>query len=394
MRKRAIDTLSDWRGRLQLWRTAADEHRDAAARGDRTAPVAKRGGHRAAGARSLIDALPDAALVLDSRRTVLAANAAAIETLGRVSIGEHVGRTARQPELSSAIDDTLASGQRSMFEIVLKSPTERHLDGAVTKLTGFGDDPSAPALFVILQDISEREALARMRMEFVANASHELRTPLAAVAGFIETLRGSAKDDAPARERFLTIMSEQASRMTRLIDDLLVLSRVEMHAHLLPSTIADLNHVAIESTNLAAAQAKAEGTTLKLELTDADARLPGDHDELMQVAHNLIHNALKYGRTGGKITIRTTRERDRRGGEVLRFSVTDDGPGIAAEHLPRLTERFYRVSTAASREKGGTGLGLAIVKHIAVRHRGRVEVESTVGQGSMFSVVLPAPQAS
>jgi two-component system, OmpR family, phosphate regulon sensor histidine kinase PhoR len=229
-----------------------------------------------------------------------------------------------------------------------------------------------------------------MRMEFVANASHELRTPLAAVSGFIETLRGPAKDDAVAREKFLGIMSEQAQRMTRLIDDLLVLSRVEMRAHLVPVTVADLNHVAAEAVRLAASLAKKEAAILDLELSGADMKLPGDHDELLQAAQNLVQNAVKYGRTGGRVTIRTARERDRRGGMVVRFSVTDDGPGIAAEHLPRLTERFYRVNTAASRQKGGTGLGLAIVKHIAARHRGRVDVQSAPGQGSTFSLVFPA----
>jgi two-component system, OmpR family, phosphate regulon sensor histidine kinase PhoR len=391
MRLRAKDILSDWRGRFRIWRRPDEDLvASTAARGEGALQDATHESQRTAAARSFIDALPDAALVLDSRRILLAANASAIETLGHVAIGEHIGRTARQPELNAAIDATMTSGQRSMFVIVIKSPTERHLDGAVTKLAGFGNGPSSPALFVLLQDISEREALARMRMEFVANASHELRTPLAAVAGFIETLLGPAKDDPAVRDRFLTIMSEQAGRMTRLIDDLLVLSRVEMRAHLIPETVADLNHVATEAVKLATAQANAEGATLQLDLGATDMKLPGDHDELMQAAQNLIQNALKYGRTAGTVTIRTSRERDRRGGDVLRFSVRDDGPGIAAEHLPRLTERFYRVSTAASREKGGTGLGLAIVKHIAVRHRGRVEVQSTVGQGSTFCLVLPA----
>jgi two-component system, OmpR family, phosphate regulon sensor histidine kinase PhoR len=344
------------------------------------------------GARSLIEALPDASLLLDVRGTLLAANATAGEIFGKVFTGEHIGRTMRQPEFTAAMKSVLESGQKAMFELVLKSPTERHMDGSISRLTGFGDVTDAPALIVSLQDISEREALARMRMEFVANASHELRTPLAAVSGFIETLRGPAKDDPVARERFLGIMSEQAQRMTRLIDDLLLLSRVEMRAHLPPSTIADLNHVAGEAVRLAAPQAKKDGTALQLDLTDADMKLPGDHDELMQAAQNFVQNALKYGRPGGKVIIRTAREPDRQGGDVLRFSVIDDGPGIAPEHLPRLTERFYRVSTTASREKGGTGLGLAIVKHITARHRGRVDVQSTVGRGSAFSLVFPVPR--
>jgi two-component system, OmpR family, phosphate regulon sensor histidine kinase PhoR len=344
------------------------------------------------GPRSIIDALPDAALLLDAQGILMATNSTAVEIFGHVFVGEHVGRTTRHPELSVAVSGALKSGGKAIFEMVLKSPTERHLDGAASRLTGFGEGANDPAVLIILQDISEREALARMRLEFVANASHELRTPLAAISGFIETLRGSAKDDGVAREKFLGIMSEQAQRMTRLIDDLLVLSRVEMRAHLVPITVADLNHVAAEAIRLAASLAKKEAATLDLELTEADVKLPGDHDELLQAAQNLVQNAVKYGRPGGRVLIRTARERERRGGMVVRFSVTDDGPGIAAEHLPRLTERFYRVNTAASRQKGGTGLGLAIVKHIAARHRGRVEVESAPGQGSTFSLVFPAPE--
>ena len=340
--------------------------------------------------QSLVDALPDAALLLDAEVAIIAGNAAAQGLFHRVFVGEHIGRTARQPEIVDAVKATLATGQQSVFVLTIKTPTERHLDCAVSRLVGFEGAPLAPALLVVLQDISEREALARMRMEFVANASHELRTPLAALSGFIETLSGPAKDDPVARDRFLAIMGEQAQRMTRLIDDLLLLSRVEMRAHLTPTTTADLNHVAAEAVRLAASRANHEGITLAIELDDAPTKFPGDHDELMQAAHNLVENAIKYGRPKGTVTVRATRERDRRGATFLRLSVADDGPGIAAEHLPRLTERFYRVSTAASRQKGGTGLGLAIVKHIAARHRGRVEVQSTPGRGSTFSLVFPA----
>ena len=204
------------------------------------------------GPRSLIDALPDAALLLDNHGTLIAVNAAAIDVFGHLNIGEHIGRSARQPELANAVKAVMSTGGKVIFDMVLTSPTHRHLDGAVSGLSGFGMGKGAPTLLVILQDISEREALARMRMEFVANASHELRTPLAALSGFIETLRGPAKDDPAARERFLVIMYEQAQRMTRLIDDLLVLSRVEMRAHLAPVTVADLNHVASEAVRLAA----------------------------------------------------------------------------------------------------------------------------------------------
>jgi two-component system, OmpR family, phosphate regulon sensor histidine kinase PhoR len=351
--------------------------------------VSKQESSNMEGARSLINALSDPALILDERGLLLAANASAQETFGRLFVGEHIGKTARHPELSAAIKTSQSTGVTATFELALKTPADKHLDGTVSKLTGFGDGQQAPALVVILQDISEREALARMRIEFVANASHELRTPLAAVSGFIETLRGPARDDPVVRDRFLGIMFEQAQRMSRLIDDLLVLSRVEMRAHLAPVTATDLNHVASEAARIAAPLAHKEGVALRLELTDADVTFPGDHDELMQAASNLIQNALKYGRPGGNVVVKTARGRDRRGAMVARLNVIDDGPGISAEHLPRLTERFYRVSSTVSREKGGTGLGLAIVKHIAARHRGQVEIHSVPGQGSTFSLVFP-----
>jgi two-component system phosphate regulon sensor histidine kinase PhoR len=387
MYRRVRSAVADLLVRLQALEPRAEGRKDGAPQERNFGP--RQQARPIDGPRSLLEALPDASLLLDVQGTVIAANSAAVEVFGKVFTGEHIGRTTRQPEFTAAMKSALVSGQKAMFELVLKSPIERHLDGSILQLTGFGNNPGSPALVVILQDISEREALARMRMEFVANASHELRTPLAALSGFIETLRGPAKADPAAQERFLGIMSEQAQRMTRLIDDLLILSRVEMRAHLAPSAIADLNHVAAEAVRLAVPVAKKDGAKLVVELTDADMKIPGDHDELMQAAQNLVHNAQKYGRPGGKVAVRTSREQDRRGRVVLRFSVIDDGPGIAAEHLPRLTERFYRVNTAASREKGGTGLGLAIVKHIAARHRGRVEVESVLGQGTTFSLVFP-----
>lgn len=387
MYQRALANISA-RLAVLLQRAEQTDHQD-----DAALPAHKSNQRQLSGAadaaRSLIDALPDAALLLNAQGVLMTANAAAADVFGHLFIGEHISRTTRDPELATAVKTALTGAGKAIFEMEIKAPTGRHLDGAVSRLTGFGERASAPTLMIILQDISEREALARMRMEFVANASHELRTPLTAVSGFIETLRGPAKDDAAARDKFLGIMSEQAQRMTRLIDDLLVLSRVEMRAHLVPSTIVDLNHVAKEAFRLAAPSASKDGAMLHLELCEADMKLPGDHDELMQAAQNLVQNALKYGRPAGRVELRTVRERDRRGVKVLRLSVIDDGPGIAAEHLPRLTERFYRVNTAASRQKGGTGLGLAIVKHITARHRGRVEVNSAPGQGSTFSLVFP-----
>jgi two-component system phosphate regulon sensor histidine kinase PhoR len=246
----------------------------------------------------------------------------------------------------------------------------------------------APALLITFRDLSEQDRLARTRADFVANASHELRTPLAYLKGSVETLLGPAKDDAAARATFLKTMGEQAERMSRLVDDLLSLSRVEMREYLPPSGDTDLAAVLADVTQTLEPMAQRAGVTLSVSGLDGAATVRGDHDELAQVFMNLVQNAIKYGREGGKAEVRLTRDL---GVRLVRYrvDVVDDGPGIAAQHLPRLTERFYRVNVAASREKGGTGLGLAIVKHILNRHRGELLITSQVGKGSTFSVILP-----
>jgi len=229
-----------------------------------------------------------------------------------------------------------------------------------------------------------------MRADFVANASHELRTPLASLLGFVETLQGPARDDAHARARFLAIMAEQARRMARLVDDLLSLSRIEQNLHLRPDTPVDLALVVRHVADTLAPLAHETGVTLAVRAS-GPVVVPGDRDELVRVAENLIENAIKYGspppESGAAPTcVDVDVAVQHRAG---RLSVRDYGPGIAPEHLPRLTERFYRIDAGQSRAKGGTGLGLAIVKHIVARHRGRLQIESDVGQGVMIAVTIP-----
>jgi two-component system, OmpR family, phosphate regulon sensor histidine kinase PhoR len=344
-----------------------------------------------AGILPIIDALPDAALVLDARLNLLHGNTLARTQLGALYIGEHISRTARSPALAAALAQAYSSHQRVDFELILRGRVERRLEGAATALSRRDGTPSAPALLVILQDLSERDALARMRVEFVANASHELRTPLASLSGFIETLRGPAKNDLAAREKFLEIMTEQAERMTRLVDDLLTLSRVEMRAHVTPTTVVNLNLILADTVKMLTPSALAAGATLVSRPAPEEVYVHGDHDELVQAVQNLIQNALKYGRSKGTVTVavQSITSSPARGSRSV-ISVSDDGPGIPPEHLPRLTERFYRANTVANRNKTGTGLGLAIVKHIAARHHGTLEIASTVGQGSQFRLVLPA----
>jgi two-component system phosphate regulon sensor histidine kinase PhoR len=227
-----------------------------------------------------------------------------------------------------------------------------------------------------------------MRADFVANASHELRTPLAALSGFIETLQGSARDDAKARERFLPIMQEQARRMARLIDDLLSLSRIELNAHRRPDTPVDLVPIVRQVADGLQTLARDRGVTVHIDAANA-MRVPGDRDELVRVFENLVENALKYGAAGKRVDIGFSEGESPEGEQEARISVRDYGPGIAPEHVPRLTERFYRVDVRESRAQGGTGLGLALVKHILNRHHGRLLIESMPGAGATFTIYLP-----
>ena len=232
-----------------------------------------------------------------------------------------------------------------------------------------------------------------MRADFVANASHELRTPLAALSGFIDTLQGSARDDPAAREKFIGIMKTQANRMARLIDDLLSLSRIELNAHVRPDRPVDVVSIVRQVADGLQMLARDRGMTITIEAPAAPLIVPGDRDELLRVFENLVENALKYGASGKRVDLTVARGESTQGpGEAL-IAVRDYGPGIAPEHLPRLTERFYRIDVGHSRAEGGTGLGLALVKHVVARHRGRLMIDSTAGAGATFTVRLPLAPA-
>ena len=332
---------------------------------------------------ALLEGLPDAALVLDARGLTLAANSAA-QALSPVIRGRALSHWSRSPELLVAADRARETGTLQRCHMRSFTPVERSLDVTITPVSGDAQD-APPVLLVLLRDLTEQENVARMRVDFVANASHELRTPLASLRGFIETLQGAARSDPAAQARFLGIMQAQAERMSRLIDDLLSLSRIEMREHVLPTARVDIAAVARDSAMALRSAATAAGLTIEERDTAAPVQVTGERDELMQVAQNLIQNAVKYGRQGGRVTVSVRRE-----GARVALEVADDGIGIAAEHIPRLTERFYRVSAKESKERGGTGLGLAIVKHIVNRHRGELRIASTPGHGSTFTVLLPA----
>ena len=369
-----------------LWPSDATDRNLRAAMARQASPVADRLW------RLVVDAVPEPAVALDDAGYVVHANRLAEELFGTRRRGSHVASMSRDPELLEAVDQALV-GRTCSVELHERVPVERRLLATVAPLERTRTGGDGPALLISFRDLSEQDRLARMRADFVANASHELRTPLASLRGFVETLQGAARDDAQARERFLKVMSEQAERMTRLIDDLLSLSRVEMREHLPPAERVDLNEAVAHVIQSLQPIAGQTGTTIEFHRLAEPAIIRGDSDEIVQVFQNLVQNAIKYGRHGGRIVVGIRRE-PASGGRAARFvaSVTDDGPGIAPQHLPRLTERFYRISVAASREKGGTGLGLAIVKHILNRHRGELDIASRVGEGSTFAVSLAAQE--
>jgi two-component system phosphate regulon sensor histidine kinase PhoR len=343
--------------------------------------------------RMVVDAVPEPAIALDSAGLIVHANRRAEELFGARRRGGHIASMSRDPELLAAVDEALDTRQGCAVELQTRVPVERRLMAMVAALDYPASRGGGPALLISFRDLTEQDRLARMRADFVANASHELRTPLASLRGFVETLQGAAKDDPEARERFLKVMSEQAERMSRLVDDLLSLSRVEMREHLPLVERVDLNDAVARVIQAMQPLAAKTNATIEFQQLPEPAVIRGDRDEVVQVFQNLIQNAVKYGKPGGHVDVRVAREAPA-AGRPARYlvSVKDDGPGIAPQHLPRLTERFYRVNVAASREKGGTGLGLAIVKHILNRHRGELIVTSTVGQGSTFTVALPVAQ--
>ncbi|SHG74961.1 two-component system, OmpR family, phosphate regulon sensor histidine kinase PhoR [Kaistia soli DSM 19436] len=333
------------------------------------------------GLKQMADALPDPCVILDRRGFVRYQNHLA-EAAFPIRPGDPLTFRLRAPDLLRAYERVAAGGAAERLEFVERVPTERWYDAWFSPIETRDDHGRGGFIMLLFSDKTEQRRAERVRVDFVANASHELRTPLASLAGFIETLQGPARDDAVARERFLGIMHEQATRMSRLIDDLLSLSRVEMKAHMRPEAPVDLAAVLRGVVDAMEPLAREQQVAIESRLPDAPMVIAGDRDELVQVFQNLVENACKYGRSGGRVVVELE---PGDAGEGPRATVKDFGPGIAAEHLPRLTERFYRADEAASSTRG-TGLGLAIVKHILNRHRARLVIESQPGEGAAFIV--------
>jgi two-component system phosphate regulon sensor histidine kinase PhoR len=339
---------------------------------------------------AVVSDLPDPTIVLTPESTVIAFNESAQEITPGILRGEPISFALRVPNVLEAIRAVAAGRQIRRIEFFQRVPTDRWWEATIAPLVLPGSAGASRHLVLLaLRDLTQLRRVEEMRADFVANASHELRTPLASLSGFIETLQGPARNDAASRDRFLAIMKEQATRMARLIDDLLSLSRIEQKVHIHPDTTTDLVMIVNEVTDGLLPLARERDVEIKVTDQTDSLDVLGDRDELIRVFENLIENALKYGASGKRVDITLSREPAAGEPRDALVSVRDYGPGIAPEHLPRLTERFYRVDIAESRAQGGTGLGLALVKHILNRHRGRLMIASTPGAGANFSVRLP-----
>jgi two-component system phosphate regulon sensor histidine kinase PhoR len=342
--------------------------------------------------RAVVAGLPDPVIALDRDGRVLAFNERARALAPALRQGEPVSLALRMPALIEAIAQASAGGEEQRVEYSERGPRERWFETIVMPVKREPALSRPDLVLMTFHDLTPLRRVEEMRADFVANASHELRTPLAALLGFIETLQGSARDDAKARDRFLAIMQDQARRMARLIDDLLSLSRIELNAHRRPDTPVDLVPIVHHVVDALETLARDRGVAVNVEAANALTVL-GDRDELVRVFENLIENALKYGAAGKRVDIKLAPAVSD-GEAEAQVRVRDYGPGIPPEHLPRLTERFYRVDVTASRAQGGTGLGLALVKHILNRHHGRLSIESAPDAGATFVVHLPAAASS
>jgi len=349
-----------------------------------------------AGREAILASLPDPLLLVNRRRAIVGANPAAKTLFGEAILDRPFATVVRIPDVDQALTDVLDDGGTEIIDFRVPGKVDQFFKAYVVGL--HIPAPDGTAALVTLHDMTSEMQADRMRSDFIANASHELRTPLASLKGFIETLQGPAKNDPKAEDRFLTVMAEQANRMSRLIEDLLSLSRIELLEHTAPAGSVDMNQVLASVAAGLGPQAKERDMRIVVE-ADELPQAAGSPDELIQVFQNLVSNAIKYGHKGTEVRIcgraagEGTAGARRLGRPGLKISIEDKGEGVPPEDIPRLTERFYRVDKNRSRQLGGTGLGLAIVKHIVNRHRGVLEIESEVGVGSIFSVYLPATVA-
>ena len=343
---------------------------------------------------AILNSLPDSAFIVDQNGVVKFINGVAKSQFELVQLGDSLTLFFRTPLFVNTFNQVCLSGKIESFRWTQEVPTETVLEANISPLNGnisneLEYERVTELFLVIISDHSEQHRIEQMRAGFVANASHELRTPLASISGFIETLQGSAKRDPAAQDKFLTIMQEQTRRMSKLIDDLLSLSRIEVKPYINLDVTADLVACVRHIVATLSPIAKDKSVEIKFLCQLESALVNGEFDEIVQVIENLTNNAIEYASDGGIVEIRLTSDNSDPEQSNWHLSVQDFGPGIDSVHLPRLTERFYRVENGVNSEKKGTGLGLSIVKHVLNRHRGRLMIESELGKGSKFTVILP-----
>jgi len=342
----------------------------------------------------LVDTIPDLLIMIDSELNIVRTNSSARLRFGQSLANHPLKEVVADESLMSTIRSVLEDFRGREHEFYIPEPFDCYFRAKIERFPVHSR--GGIAAIITLHDITELKKTEQMRADFVANASHEIRTPLASIIGFIETLQGPAKNDPSAVEQFLKIMSEQALRMRKLVNDLLSLSKIEMSISSIPTEKVNLSSIVERVKRNSEWQASQRNIVV---ISEIDSNIPdvnGDEGELQQVLQNFVENSIKYGSADSEIKIkvriseRFPRDKNLLGYKrVIAISVIDKGEGIPKEHLPRLTERFYRIDTARSRKIGGTGLGLAIVKHIINRHRGAIQIESQIGVGSIFTIYLP-----
>lgn len=340
--------------------------------------------------QTVVDALPQPMVVIGDDERIHHINDAARTLVGAGAAGRHFITALRQPALLDTVEATLRDREARQTNFLAREDGQ---DVTYAVRCAAIDMGVRRGVMLYFEDVTHLETASQMRRDFVANVSHELKTPLTALLGFIETiLHGPAREDAAARDRFLKIMESEAARMNRLVGDLLSLNRVEATERMRPTGRVDLRGLVQSVLHRLTGMAEESGLAIETDLPETQVPVPGDEDQLRQVLTNLVENAIKYGADGARIAVTLTRPsyHPRLRCDAVELSVRDFGAGFDPVHIPRLTERFYRVDSHRSRALGGTGLGLAIVKHIVGRHRGRLQIETAPGQGATFRVLLPA----
>ncbi len=350
---------------------------------------------------ALVKGFPDPVIVVTPELKVHLFNRTCVDLFEHIEQNAAIYEATRNSGFLEAIEKAFKNNKKTSFTFRLKKRYKRTINATLIPLKNEALHAETKSvhgsyvLFIHLRDMSEPERLAKMRMHFIANASHELRTPLASLTGFVETLQSTARNDEKARDRFLTIMAEQTRRMTRLISDLLSLSHLATHTQAPPEILVEVIETVTGVIELLRPVAEKGDIELITDFPTGPLYICGEKDELIQVFQNILQNALRYGGDGGKVWISINQlPGSNNQGPHLAISFKDNGRGIASKHLPRLTQRFYRVDKVISRNKGGTGLGLAIARHIILRHRGELKIKSKPEKGATFTVLLPECQKS